>query len=53
MSLIANLENIKKSVDDFLRDEKIRWTCGDCGGTICVHKSKCYICGKKYEFKKA
>lgn len=48
MSMIENLENIKKlGVEEFLRNEKIRWACPECGGTICVHKGNCYNCGKK------
>lgn len=48
MSMIENLENIKKSgIRKFTKDEKIRWTCSRCGGTICVHKGYCYICKKK------
>jgi hypothetical protein len=48
MSMIENLENIKKSgIEEFLKNEKIRWTCTECGGTICVHKGYCYNCGRK------
>ncbi len=46
MSMIENLENIKKlGIGEFLRNEKIRWTCTECGGTICVHKGDCFNCG--------
>jgi hypothetical protein len=45
MSTIENLENIKKSgVRAFLNKEKTRWTCPQCGGTICVHRGICYQC---------
>ena len=48
MSMIENLENIKNfGLKKFLEDEKVRWTCSDCGGTICVHKGYCYDCGKE------
>ena len=48
MSMIENLENIKKfGIRKFVRNEKFRWACSDCGGTICVHKGYCYNCGKK------
>ncbi|WP_410510436.1 hypothetical protein RSJ42_07660 [Methanosarcina hadiensis] len=48
MSMIENLENIKRlGMEEFLRNEKIRWTCTECGGTICVHKGYCYYCGIK------
>ena len=47
MSMIENLEFIKTSgIKNFLDNEKIRWTCNECGGTICVHKGRCYSCGK-------
>jgi len=47
MSTIENLEHMKKSgVREFLKNEKIRWTCLHCGGTICVHRGYCYTCGK-------
>ena len=45
MSMIENLENIKKfGINEFLKNEKIRWTCSKCGGTICVHRGYCYSC---------
>ena len=47
MSMIENLENIRKfGIRKFLENEKIRWTCAECGGTICVHQRYCYSCGK-------
>jgi len=52
MSMIENLENIKKlGVREFIKNEKIRWACSQCGGTICVHRGYCYTCGKKYYSK--
>jgi hypothetical protein len=48
MSTIENLENIKKfGLREFVKNEKIRWTCSKCGGTICVHQGYCSNCGKK------
>lgn len=48
MSMIENLENIKKSgIREFIRNEKVRWTCPECGGTICVHKGYCYSCHRE------
>ena len=48
MSMIENLENIKRSgIRQFVNNEKIRWACSKCGGTINVHKGYCYRCGKK------
>jgi len=48
MSMIENLGNIKNfGVRKFLKNEDIRWTCSQCGGTICVHTGYCTDCGKK------
>src|SRR5689334_14278289 len=47
MSMIENLDNIREfGIRQFLRNEKERWACSECGGTICVHKAFCYSCGK-------
>ena len=47
MSMIENLENIRRiGMRKFLENEKIRWACSECGGTICVHNRYCYSCGK-------
>jgi hypothetical protein len=48
MSMIENLENIRElGILRFVRNEKVRWACTECGGTICVHRGYCYNCGKK------
>jgi hypothetical protein len=48
MSMIENLDNIKKfGIREFVKNEKIRWACSRCGGTICVHRGYCYNCGKQ------
>jgi hypothetical protein len=48
MSMIENLENINNfGIKKFLKNEDVRWTCSECGGTICVHTGYCYSCGKK------
>lgn len=48
MSMIENLEYIKNfGTKKFLKNEKLRWTCPKCGGTICVHKGYCLDCEKK------
>ena len=48
MSMVENLENIKNfGMITFLGTENKKWTCSECGGTICVHKGYCYSCGKK------
>ena len=48
MSMIENLNNIEESgIRAFVKNEKMRWSCSECGGTICVHKGYCYSCGEK------
>jgi hypothetical protein len=45
MSMIENLKYIKESgVRKFLQNEKTRWACQKCGGTICVHRGYCLKC---------
>jgi hypothetical protein len=49
MSMIVNLENIKNmGAQNFARNEKERWACPKCNGTICVHKGYCIKCGEVY-----
>ena len=46
--MIENLNNIEKlGIRAFVKNEKMRWSCSECGGTICVHKGYCYSCGAK------
>jgi hypothetical protein len=48
ISMIENLDQIRESgLDKFVEDEKVRWACGTCGGTICVHKGRCLECGSE------
>lgn len=45
MSMIENLEDIRKfGIRHFVRNEKERWTCPECGKLLCVHKSQCLYC---------
>jgi len=45
MSMIENLNSIKsEGIRKFLKAEKERWRCTECGGSICVHKKKCLKC---------
>lgn len=54
MSMLENLENIKRSgIRKFIKNEKARWTCSGCGGTICVHKGFCFSCGKNLDETKS
>jgi hypothetical protein len=48
MSMIENLGDIRDfGIRKFLKNEDVRWSCSQCGGTICVHKGYCIDCGKK------
>ncbi len=45
MSPIENLRSIQANgVRQFLKNEKERWKCPNCGGVICVHNKKFYNC---------
>ena len=49
MSMIDNLENIQKfGIRRFIRNEKERWACPQCGEIICVHKPQCLSCQHKW-----
>lgn len=44
-----NLEMIRREgMESFLRRQRERWTCKDCGGPISVHDGVCAGCGKEY-----
>ena len=48
MSMIENLESIKANgLGAFMENEKERWRCVKCGGTICVHRGYCFYCGER------
>jgi hypothetical protein len=52
MSMIENLEMIKDfGIRRFIRKEKEKWICPDCGGLICVHRPICLSCGYKWHHK--
>lgn len=47
MSMIENLKMInEKGIRFFIRNEKLKWTCKECGGLICVHRPACVSCGR-------
>jgi hypothetical protein len=47
MSMIENLESLRElGLREFVAREKARWTCPDCGGVVCVHKTNCIDCGR-------
>ena len=48
MSMLENLEHIKKlGVRTFVKNERVRWACSQCGGVICVHRGYCFDCGEQ------
>jgi hypothetical protein len=45
MSMIANLTEIKdQGMDEFLAHQGEKYTCPECKGLICVHRSRCLLC---------
>jgi len=45
MSMIENLNAIKENgAARFLLLEEVKWTCPQCGGTICCHNGLCLRC---------
>lgn len=49
MSMIANLDTIQESgIRHFIRNEKEKWTCPECGELISVHKPECLSCGYRW-----
>lgn len=46
MSMIENLQAIEeRGIAAFVEEQRQRWRCPDCGGTICCHNGVCYTCG--------
>jgi hypothetical protein len=49
MSMIDNLKMIEEfGIRHFIRNEKEKWICPDCGEMICVHRLTCLSCGYKW-----
>lgn len=47
MSMIENLEMIRSAgVRAFVKRERSRWACPECGGLLCVHRDACLSCGR-------
>ena len=61
MSMIENLVFIRENgMERFLEKEETKWSCPECGGTICCHNGLCLNCNieilrqnKKYRWEKA
>ena len=50
MSMIGNLKMINDvGIRNFIRNEKRKWICPECGELICVHKPTCLSCGYKWQ----
>lgn len=49
MSMIENLNMIQDvGIRKFIQNEKLKWTCPECGDLICVHRPTCLSCGYKW-----
>lgn len=49
MSMMENLQFIReKGIDQFLENERKRFTCPNCGLLISVHRENCMNCGEKW-----
>jgi predicted RNA-binding Zn-ribbon protein involved in translation (DUF1610 family) len=49
VNMIGNLKRIKDiGVEKWLQEQKVLYTCPECGGEICVHDAECYDCGYNY-----
>jgi len=50
MSMVDNLRNIKQyGIRYFIRAEKEKWTCPECGEIICCHKPQCLFCAYHWQ----
>jgi hypothetical protein len=50
-SPIENLQNILKiGIDDFIKNEEVKWKCEKCGQLLCVHKEICLSCGTENKY---
>jgi hypothetical protein len=49
VSLIDNAVRLKKvGAEQYLKEEREKWTCIDCEGVISLHDRVCSECGKKW-----
>ena len=50
-SPVKNLQSIKElGVKEFIKKEKAKWICSNCGHLLCVHRELCLICGSKNQY---
>lgn len=48
VGFLSNLERMKEvGVEQWLEEQKMLYTCSECGGEICVHDAECFDCGHK------
>jgi hypothetical protein len=48
MSMLDNLDAIERSgIRAFVRGERDRWTCPECGALLCVHTGRCSECDRE------
>jgi hypothetical protein len=48
MSMVENLRELKeRGVEEFLRIQREKYKCPECGDVVSVHDGKCYACGYK------
>lgn len=53
VDLVGNLREIRAlGVDGFLKNERARYRCTECGGTKSIHNGRCYDCEKITSWKK-
>jgi hypothetical protein len=51
VSLIDNAIRLKKAgSQEYLQQEREKWTCVDCAGVISLHDRVCSECGKEKEY---
>jgi hypothetical protein len=47
-SLVGNLRMIEeRGVEEFLRAQREKYECPECGDVVSIHDGKCYACGYK------
>ena len=52
MSMLENLDEIQRlGVRQFVKNQKEKWTCPQCGQLLSVHKPECLFCGYVWQEK--
>lgn len=47
VNIFENFRIIKDSgLEEFTRQQKVKYTCPECGGTVCMHRDYCLSCEK-------